>query len=91
MFRTLLITVIAIGCLGLAGFGLLAWQPAMAPVAPPAAASFDPELIAKGETEKAGWGTPMPKDTGLGTATTYGVRLRHLPIRPAAVLQALAS
>ena len=54
MFRKLLITVIAIGCLGLAGFALLAWQPAIAPVAPPAAGSFDPELIAKGEALAGG-------------------------------------
>lgn len=40
MFKKLLIATIALGCLGLAGFGALAWKPAMAPVARPAAGSF---------------------------------------------------
>jgi mono/diheme cytochrome c family protein len=49
VFKKLLIAVVALGCLGLAGFGLLAWRPAIAPVALPAPGSFAPELIAKGE------------------------------------------
>jgi hypothetical protein len=31
-----LIAIVALGCLGFAGFGVLAWRPAIAPVAPPA-------------------------------------------------------
>jgi mono/diheme cytochrome c family protein len=54
VFKKLLIAVIALGCLGLAGFGLLAWRPAIAPVAPPASGSFPPELIAKGEALAGG-------------------------------------
>jgi mono/diheme cytochrome c family protein len=54
VFRKLLIVGVALGCLGLAGFGVLAWRPAIAPVAPPAAGSFTPELIAKGETLAGG-------------------------------------
>jgi mono/diheme cytochrome c family protein len=54
VFKKLLIAVVALGCLGLAGFGMLAWRPAMAPVAPPAAGSFAPELVAKGEALAGG-------------------------------------
>jgi len=49
VFKKLLIAVVALGCLGLAVFGVLAWEPAIAPVAPPTAAGFAPELVAKGE------------------------------------------
>jgi len=45
VFKKLLIATIALGCLGLAGFGALAWKPAMAPVARPAAGSFAPEFL----------------------------------------------
>jgi hypothetical protein len=38
VLKKLVFAVVALGCLGLAGFGLLAWQPAIGPVAPPAAA-----------------------------------------------------
>ena len=48
VFKKLLIAAVALGCLGLVGFGVLAWEPAIAPIAPPAAASFAPELVAKG-------------------------------------------
>ena len=54
MFKKLLIAVISLGCLGLAGFGVLAWQPAIAPIVPPAAGSFSPELVAKGEALAGG-------------------------------------
>ena len=54
MFKKLLIAIIALGCLGLAGFGALAWRPAIAPVEPPAANSFAPELIARGEALAGG-------------------------------------
>ena len=40
VLKKLLIAVVALGCLGLAGFGLLAWRPAIAPVAQPAPGSF---------------------------------------------------
>ena len=54
MFKKLLIATVALGCLGLAGFGALAWKPAIAPVARPAAGSFAPELVAKGEALAGG-------------------------------------
>ena len=54
MFKKLLIAVVALGCLGLAGFGFLAWRPAIAPVALPAPGSFAPELIARGEALAGG-------------------------------------
>src|SRR5262245_62787247 len=50
----LLIAVFALGCLGLTGFAVLAWRPAIAPVALPAAGSFAPELIARGEALAGG-------------------------------------
>src|SRR5262249_41676811 len=54
MFKNLLITTVALGCLGLAGFGILAWRPAIAPIVPPPAESFAPELVAKGEALAGG-------------------------------------
>ena len=54
MFKKALIAVVALGCLGLAGFAALAWRPAIAPVASPGAGSFPPELIAKGEALAGG-------------------------------------
>jgi mono/diheme cytochrome c family protein len=54
VLKKLLIAIVALGCLGLAGFGALAWRPAIAPVARPAAGSFAPELIARGEALAGG-------------------------------------
>ena len=54
MFKKVFIAVVALGCLGLVGFGVLAWRSAIAPVAPPAVASFAPELVAKGEALAGG-------------------------------------
>jgi mono/diheme cytochrome c family protein len=54
VLKKLLIAAVVLGCLGLAGFGALAWRPAIAPVALPAAGSFAPELIAKGEALAGG-------------------------------------
>jgi mono/diheme cytochrome c family protein len=53
-FKKLLIAVVALGCFGLAGFGVLAWKPAIARVVPPAADSFAPELVTKGEALAGG-------------------------------------
>ena len=53
-FKKLLIAIVALGSLGLAGFGVLAWRPAIARVVPPAATSFAPELVAKGEALAGG-------------------------------------
>ena len=54
MFKKLLIAIVALGCLEFAGFGALAWRPAIAPVALPAGGSFAPELIARAKHSQAG-------------------------------------
>ena len=54
MFKKLLIAVVIFGCLGLAGFGVLAWEPAIAPIVAPPAGSFAPELVAMGEALAGG-------------------------------------
>src|SRR5215475_9100166 len=54
VLKKLLIAVVAAGCLGLAGFGVLAWRSTIAPIARPAPGSFAPELIAKGEALAGG-------------------------------------
>src|SRR5215470_7304986 len=81
VIRKLLIAVVALGCLGLAGFGVLAWRAAIVPIALPAADSFAPDLIAKGEA-LAGGGycaeCHSPKDGekfagGYAFATPFGV------------------
>ena len=71
VFKKLLIAVVALGCFGLAGFGMLAWQPAMAPVVPPAAESFAPDLVAKGEA-LAGGGYCAACHTAKGGQTFAG-------------------
>ena len=71
VFKKLLIAVVALGCFGLAGFGMLAWQPAMAPVVPPAPESFAPDLVAKGEA-LAGGGYCAACHTAKGGQTFAG-------------------
>ena len=71
MFKKLLIAVVALGCLGLIGFGVLAWEPAIAPVVPPTAGSFTPELVAKGEA-LAGGGYCAACHTAKGGQTFAG-------------------
>jgi mono/diheme cytochrome c family protein len=48
VLKKLFIAAVGLGCLGLVGFGILAWRPAIDPVAPPPTESFAPELVAKG-------------------------------------------
>jgi mono/diheme cytochrome c family protein len=50
MIRRIAIAILAAAILGLAGLLLLAWRPAIAPIAPPNPASFSAESIAHGET-----------------------------------------
>jgi len=71
VFKKLLIAVVALGCLGLIGFGVLAWEPAIAPVVPPTAGSFTPELVAKGEA-LAGGGYCAACHTAKGGQTFAG-------------------
>ena len=54
MAKRILISVVALGVLGILGFGALAWRPAIAPIAPPAPGSFAPALVAKGEALAGG-------------------------------------
>ena len=49
MAKRFLIGIVALGVLGILGFGALAWWPAIAPIDPPARESFSPALVAKGE------------------------------------------
>ncbi len=52
--KRLFISLVALGVLGVLGFGALAWRPAIAPIAPPAPGSFAPQLVAKGEALAGG-------------------------------------
>jgi mono/diheme cytochrome c family protein len=52
--RKLLVSVVVLVILGSVGFGMLAWRSAIAPIAPPAATTFAPELIAKGSALAGG-------------------------------------
>jgi mono/diheme cytochrome c family protein len=54
VFKKLLICFVAVGFAGAVGFGALAWRPAIAPILPPSAQSFAPELVAKGEALAGG-------------------------------------
>ena len=50
-----LLTVIAgLAVLGVLGFFVLAWRPAIAPISPPPPGSFAPELVAQGEALAGG-------------------------------------
>ncbi len=81
MFRRSLIGFAVFCVVGLVGFFALAWQGAIAPVEPPTAASFSPELIAKGGVlasagncaacHTAEGGEPFAG--GYGLATSFGV------------------
>ena len=49
MIRRIAIAMVAAAVLGLLGFFLLAWRPAIAPIERPSRASFPAESVAKGE------------------------------------------
>lgn len=49
MIRRVAIAIVAAAVLGMTVFFLLAWRPAIAPIAPPTPASFSADSIAKGE------------------------------------------
>src|SRR5260370_25510592 len=68
MGKRFLIGVVAIGVLGILGFGVLAWRPAIAPIAQPAPGSFAPALVAKGEA-LAGGGYCAEGHTAKGRRT----------------------
>ena len=48
MIGRVLVGIAAIAVVGVIGFGIYAWHPAIAPVARPAPNSFDPALVEKG-------------------------------------------
>jgi mono/diheme cytochrome c family protein len=54
VLKRLLVYCLALGVLGLLGFGVLAWRPAIAPILPPSPSGFAPELVAKGEALAGG-------------------------------------
>jgi len=49
MAKRIFVSIIALALLGILGFGVLAWRPAIAPIAPPPLRGFAPALVAKGE------------------------------------------
>jgi mono/diheme cytochrome c family protein len=81
LLKRILIGLVAVLVIGLAVFAALAWRPLIAPIAPPAAASFAPPLVARGEvlagagycatchTAKGGalYAGGYPMATGFGT------------------------
>jgi mono/diheme cytochrome c family protein len=52
--KRLFFSLVALGALGVLGFGALAWRPTIAPIASPAPGSFAPQLVAKGEALAGG-------------------------------------
>jgi mono/diheme cytochrome c family protein len=71
VLKRILIGLIALVVIGLAGFVVFAWWPAIAPVPPPAAASFAPTLVARGEV-LAGAGYCATCHTAKGGALYAG-------------------
>jgi mono/diheme cytochrome c family protein len=49
LFRRLLLAIAGIGAVAVVALLALAWRPAIAPITPPAPASFAPDLVARGE------------------------------------------
>ncbi|AGH48197.1 MULTISPECIES: cytochrome c [Sphingomonadales] len=49
MLKRILIGIAAVLAVGLVGFGIFAWRSAIAPIQPPPASAFAPELVARGE------------------------------------------
>ncbi|PZR34891.1 cytochrome c [Caulobacter segnis] len=81
MLKRILIGLLVVAVVGLVGFGVFAWRPAIGKIAPPAPSSFAPELVARGEalagagycstchTTKGGqpFSGGYPVKTGFGT------------------------
>ena len=53
MIRRIAVAILAVGLLGLAGFLLLSWRPAIAPIERPAPESFSAGSVAHGEALSA--------------------------------------
>lgn len=71
MAKRILLVLIALIVIGAVGFFALAWKPAIAPVDPPAAASFEAPLVARGE-QLAGAGNCASCHTAPGGAAYAG-------------------
>jgi mono/diheme cytochrome c family protein len=54
MIARIAVAIVAAAALGVVGFFVLAWRPAIAPIEPPSRTSFPAKLIAKGEILAAG-------------------------------------
>lgn len=81
MLKRILVGLLVLAVVGLVGFGVFAWRPAIGKIAPPAPSSFSPELVARGEvlagagycstchTTKGGqpFAGGYPMKTGFGT------------------------
>lgn len=48
MMKRILLGAVAVAVIGIGGFGIYAWHPAIGPISPPAADSFAPDLVEKG-------------------------------------------
>lgn len=71
LFKRLLIGLAVVLALGLLGFAAIAWKPAIAPIVPPAAAAFAPDMVARGEV-LAGAGYCATCHTAKGGAPYAG-------------------
>src|SRR6201984_2038302 len=71
MAKHLIIGAVAVVVAGILGVGILAWRPAIAPIAPAAPGSFAPSLVAKGEA-LAGGGYCAECHTAKGGQTFAG-------------------
>lgn len=49
MLKRILVGLLVVAVVGLVGFGVFAWRPAIDEIAPPAPSSFPPGLVARGE------------------------------------------
>ena len=81
MIKRVLIGLLAVLVVGVVGFGVFAWRPAIGKIAPPSPTAFSPELVARGEVlagagycstcHTAKGGQPFaggyPMKTGFGT------------------------
>ncbi|MFT9298645.1 MAG: cytochrome c, partial [Gluconobacter sp.] len=83
MLKRIAASIVGLGAVGGLGFLAYAWYPAIAPISPPAAASFSADAIKRGEIVAAGGycaechtrvdGTPGPELAGdFKMATPFG-------------------
>jgi mono/diheme cytochrome c family protein len=77
--RRALLAIAGIGAVAVVALQALAWRPAIPPVAPPAASSFAPDLVARGEM-LAGAGNCLACHTARGGQPGAGGRAFPTPI-----------